>query len=129
MEDPTSKRMASTGVAAGAGAGGGGGDKPPFKLNPAAKVFTPAQPREQYTREFETVAQQQFNALFAPLGMPRARSLSVGIYDPNTDQRTQRAHYHLDPLRADAGQPIAKPDAAGRFGGVFTQYTATPVKK
>lgn len=136
MEDPTSKRIASTGSAAGAGAGtgagaGGGGDKPPFKLNPAAKAFTPAppKPQEQYTREFETVAQQQFNALFVPLGVPRARSLSVGIYDPNTDQRTNRAHYHLDPMRPDAGQPIAKPDAAGRYGGVFSQYTATPLKK
>ncbi len=122
MEDHTAKRIQST--------GGGGGDKPPSKLNPNAKEFTPMPkpPREQYVREFETVAQQQFNAVYVPQGFARARSLSVGIYDPNTNQRTQRVHYHIDPMRPDAGQPIAKQDAADRYGGVFTQYTSTPIK-
>jgi hypothetical protein len=124
MEDPTAKRIQSTG-------GGGGGDKPPFKLNPKAKEFTPVvkPPREQYVREFETVAQQQFNTVFAPFGLPRARSLSIGIYDPNTNQRTQRMHYHLDPMRPDSGNAIPKDDAEGRYGGAYTQYTSNPIKK
>lgn len=126
MEDPTAKRIAST-----SGGGGGGGDKPPSKLSATAKPFVmpPPKPPVAYSREFETVAQQQQNAWAVPLGYARARSFSIGVFDPTTNMRTQRAHYHMDAMRPDAGAPIAKPDAAGQYGGVFTSYTSTPVKK
>lgn len=75
--------------------------------------------RYHYTREFQTVAQQQYNTNngFGGSHPFRARSYSFGIYDPVTDTRTNRAHQHVDNFRSDSGMPIPKPDAAGASGG------------
>ncbi|HZX30948.1 MAG TPA: hypothetical protein VFF03_06330 [Rhodocyclaceae bacterium] len=129
MEDPTSKRIEST-SSTGKGSGGDGGGKKPFQFNPLAPVFVPKPkaPLEDYVRTFETSTQRDFNSNPDFSHMPRARSYSIGVYDPNTNTRTNRSHFHVDPFRPDSGSPIAKPDAPGKVGGTFTDFQSTPRK-
>ncbi|UXY17253.1 hypothetical protein N8I74_09665 [Chitiniphilus purpureus] len=83
-------------------------DKAPEKkstLSAATPAFVPRP--KPYQREFLTSAQ---------LSTGRGRSYSTGIYDPVSDTRTNRHHFHFDDLRRDSGRPIPKPNALGAPG-------------
>lgn len=91
-------------------------------MNPNAQPFVPQQqpvlqPTQQYQREFETVADSNFNAFN---GAGRARSFSTGVYDPNTNMRSQRVHEHT--VDGNAYHTSGKPNAPGQIGGNYTAF-------